>query len=59
MTRLVLIHDIVDDFAHLLLVCLQHLDLALHELGLAVHERLRYHVHILGLHELLSHFIQE
>ena len=59
MTRLVLIHDIVDDFAHLLLISLQHLNLALHELRLAVHERLRYHVHILGLHELLSHFIEE
>jgi len=34
---LLLIHDIVDDLAHLLLICLKHLNLALHELSLAVH----------------------
>ena len=52
-----LIHDVVDDFAHLLLVLLQHLNLALHELRLAVHEGLRDHVDILSLHELLAHFV--
>ena len=50
-----LIHDVVDDLTHLLLVLLQHLNLALHELGLAVHERLGDHVDVLRLHELLAH----
>ena len=59
MARLVLVHNVVDDFAHLLLIRLKHLDLALHELSLAIHERLRDHIHILSLHELLSHFVQE
>ena len=32
-----LVHDVVDDFAHLFLIFLKHLNLWLHELGLAVH----------------------
>ena len=59
MARLVLVHYVVDHLAHLLLVGLEHLHLALHELGLAVHERLRDHIHILRLHELLPHLVQE
>ena len=59
MTRALLVHNIVDDFAHLLLIGLEHLHLAFHELGLAVHERLGDHVHVLCLHELLPHLIQE
>ena len=35
---LILIHDIVDDLSNLILICLQHLNLALHQLCLAVHE---------------------
>ena len=56
---LVLVHYVVDHFAHLLLVGLEHLHLAFHELGLAVHERLWDHIYILCLHELLPHLVQE
>lgn len=54
-----LVHDVVDDLAHLLLILLKHAHLALHELRLAVHERLRNHVNVLRLHELLPHLVQE
>ena len=57
--RLVLVHYVVDHFAHLLLIGLKHLHLAFHELGLAVHERLGDHIHILCRHELLPHLVQE
>ena len=59
MASALLVHDVVDDFAHLALVVLQHLHLALHQLRLAVHQRLRNHIHILSVHELLPHFVKE
>jgi len=50
-------HDVVDDLANLLLVLLEHADLAFHQLRLAVHERLRDHVNVLSLQKLLSHLV--
>lgn len=59
MASRVRMHDVVDDLSNLLLVLLQHFYLALHQLSLAVHERLRDHVYVLSLEELLSHLIQK
>lgn len=59
MARLTLVHDVVDYLSDLFLVLLQHLDLRLHQLGLSVHKRLRDHVDVLSLEELLPHFIEE
>ena len=59
MASLTLVHDIVNNLSHLLLVVFKHLNLALHELSLAVHQRLWNHVNILSLHELLAHLVQK
>jgi len=53
------VHDVVDHFTDLLLILLKHLDLALHKLSLAVHQRLWNDVHVLRLKELLPHLVQE
>ena len=53
------LHDVVDDLSDLLLVLLQHFYLALHQLSLAVHKRLRDHVDVLSLEELLPHLVQK
>ena len=59
MASCILVHDVIDDLAHLLLAVFKHLNLLLHQLSLPVHKRLWYDIDILGLHELLPHLVQE